>query len=116
MRYRTSSTDERRVASSAPRGISNGTRAARRVRLAATSASCAKSSARPTSPVIRVSPAITFADSIRQTASIVRWVSDVVTACARGEELLQADSREVQLAEALHRLAGTEIVQLVQLA
>src|SRR6266851_5250602 len=44
---------------------------------AATSASCASSSATPTSPTIRANPAISRADSIRQTASIVRWVSDV---------------------------------------
>ena len=37
-----------------------------------TSASCARSSARPTSRTIRVSPAISRGDSIRQTASIVR--------------------------------------------
>jgi len=37
---------------------------------AATSASCARSSAKPTSPVIRVSPAISLADSMRHTASI----------------------------------------------
>src|SRR3989442_1312045 len=47
---------------------------------AATSASCARSSANPTSPVIRVSPAMTLADSIRQTASMARWVSVAVTA------------------------------------
>src|SRR5438270_3787649 len=47
---------------------------------AATSASCASSSARPTSRTIRVRPAISLADSIRQTASIVRWVSVAVTA------------------------------------
>src|SRR6266566_3830485 len=46
---------------------------------AARRASCARSSARPTSRTIRVSPAISFADSIRQTASIARWVSEVVT-------------------------------------
>ena len=42
---------------------------------AATSASWASSSARPTSRTIRASPAISRADSIRQTASIVRWIS-----------------------------------------
>src|SRR4051812_21604697 len=47
---------------------------------AATSASCARSSARPTSLTMRVSPAINFADSMRQTASIVRWMSVPVTA------------------------------------
>ena len=39
---------------------------------AATSASCASSSARPTSRTMRASPAISFADSILQTASIAR--------------------------------------------
>src|SRR5687768_16591403 len=47
---------------------------------AATSASCARSSASPTSRTIRVSPAMSFADSIRQTASIARWVLEAVTA------------------------------------
>jgi hypothetical protein len=44
---------------------------------AATSASCANSSARPTSCTILVSPAINRADSIRHTASIARLVSSV---------------------------------------
>src|SRR5918995_1720617 len=47
---------------------------------AATSASCARSSATPTSPTIRARLAISLADSIRQTASIARWVSGAVTA------------------------------------
>ncbi len=42
---------------------------------AATSASCARSSARPTSRVIRASAAISFGDSIFQTASIVLEMS-----------------------------------------
>src|SRR5665213_1630757 len=42
---------------------------------AATSASWARSSARPTSRVRRVSPAMTRADSMRQTASTVRCVA-----------------------------------------
>src|SRR5262245_14240785 len=46
---------------------------------AATSASCARSSAKPTSRTMRVRPAISFADSIRQTASIARWVLVSVT-------------------------------------
>ncbi len=41
---------------------------------AATNASCASSSANPTSRTNRVRPAISLADSIRQTASIVRRV------------------------------------------
>jgi hypothetical protein len=47
---------------------------------AVTSASCASSSATPTSRTIRVSPAMSRADSIRQTASMARWVSEAVTA------------------------------------
>ena len=47
---------------------------------AATSASCARSSARPTSRTIRARPAMSLADSILQTASIARWVSVAVTA------------------------------------
>src|SRR5258705_4507430 len=37
---------------------------------AATSASCARSSASPTSPTMRAKPAMSLADSIRQTASM----------------------------------------------
>ena len=47
---------------------------------AATSASCASSSARPTSRTMRASPAMSRADSMRQTASMARWVSVAVTA------------------------------------
>src|SRR5688500_19433072 len=47
---------------------------------AATSASCARSSATPTSRTIRVRPAMTLADSILQTASMARCVSVAVTA------------------------------------
>ena len=46
---------------------------------AATRASCARSSAKPTSRTIRARPAMSLADSILQTASIARWVSDTVT-------------------------------------
>ena len=42
---------------------------------AATRASCARSSARPRSPTMRVRPAISRADSMRQTASMARWIS-----------------------------------------
>src|ERR1700738_5170566 len=45
---------------------------------AATRASWASSSASPTSPTILARAAISRADSIRQTASIARWVSDVL--------------------------------------
>ncbi len=47
---------------------------------AMTSASCASSSARPTSRTIRASPAMSLADSIRKTASMARWTSVAVTA------------------------------------
>jgi len=46
---------------------------------ATTSASCARSSARPTSRTIRVSPAMRRADSMCQTASIARGTSGGVT-------------------------------------
>ena len=46
---------------------------------AATSASCASSSAMPTSRTIRARPAMSRADSIRQTASIARCASVAVT-------------------------------------
>ena len=51
---------------------------------AATSASCASSSARPTSPVTRVSAAMSFADSMRQTASTTRETSAVIDAVRAG--------------------------------
>jgi len=44
------------------------------------SASCAKSSARPTSRTILTRPAINLADSMRQTASMLRCTEGVVTA------------------------------------
>src|SRR6202521_234312 len=47
---------------------------------AATSASCASSSASPTSRTIRASPAISLADSIRKTASMARCASGAVMA------------------------------------
>ena len=46
---------------------------------AVTSASCASSSARDTSRVIRASTAMSLACSIRQTARMARWVSATVT-------------------------------------
>src|SRR4051794_10242348 len=64
------------VAMSQPPGLS-GTPCAGHCSSAATSASWASSSARPTSRVSRVSPAISLADSMRQTASMTRWVSVV---------------------------------------
>src|SRR2546422_4202221 len=45
---------------------------------AARSASCASSSASPMSRTTRARPATSLADSIRQTASIARWVSEIV--------------------------------------
>src|SRR5256884_3195673 len=46
---------------------------------ATTRASCASSSARPTSRTMRARPAISLADSIFQTASMTRWVSGIDT-------------------------------------
>ena len=46
---------------------------------ATTRASCASSSASPTSRSIRARPAISFACSILKTASMVRWVSVAAT-------------------------------------
>src|SRR5437773_4882030 len=54
---------------------------------AATRASCASSSARPTSRTLRASAAITLADSILQTASIALWVADAVTVIDRSRRL-----------------------------
>src|SRR5262245_25189054 len=47
---------------------------------AATSASCASSSARPTSRTMRARPAMSLACSIRKTASTVRWMSVAIMA------------------------------------
>src|SRR6267378_6611091 len=57
------------VAMSQAPGLS-GTPDAGHCSSAATSASCARSSARPTSPTMRARPAMSLADSIRQTASM----------------------------------------------
>ncbi len=54
---------------------------------AATSASWARSSASPTSRTIRTRPPISRADSIRQTASIVRVTSGELTVASGGVEL-----------------------------
>ena len=51
---------------------------------AITRASCASSSARPTSRTIRARPAISLARSIRNTVSITRWVSVAATFPAYG--------------------------------
>ena len=48
---------------------------------ATTSASCARSSACPTSPMMRASPAISFADSILHTASMARCALVSVMGC-----------------------------------
>src|SRR3954451_19272597 len=47
---------------------------------AATSTSCARSSASPISFTIRISPAMSLGDSILQTVSIVRCISVAITA------------------------------------
>src|SRR6187402_2166336 len=62
------------VAISQAPGLS-GTPVSGHLSIAASSASCARSSARPTSRTIRARPAIRRADSIRQTASIARVAS-----------------------------------------
>ena len=67
------------VAISHAPGLS-GTPASGQCSSAATSASCASSSARPTSRTMRATWAMTLADSIRQTASMARWVAGFVTA------------------------------------
>src|SRR5712692_8153942 len=58
----------------------SGTPVPGQVSSAATRASCASSSASPTSRTMRARPAITLADSILQTASIALCVADAVTA------------------------------------
>src|SRR6266571_1563243 len=75
---------------------------------AATRASCAKSSARPTSRTIRARPAISRADSILQTASTAR----------RGSVISRLVLRQLllELPSLLHRRAVAELDQLVDLA
>src|ERR1700682_4610112 len=58
----------------------SGTPASGHFSSAATRASCASSSARPTSRTIRARAAMSLADSIFQTAWIARCVSEAVTA------------------------------------
>src|SRR6266849_554932 len=64
---------------------------------AVTSASCASSSARPTSPTIRASRAMSLADSIRQTAWIAPCVSD---------EIMGADQNHLVPARKIDGRAG----------
>src|ERR671917_249878 len=73
---------------------------------AATSASCARSSARPTSRTMRASPPISRADSIRQTASIARPVS--------ASPIAQLPVSGHLLAKALIRLAHLRRHHLVE--
>src|SRR5436305_14091626 len=74
---------------------------------AATSASWARSSARPTSRTIRVRPAISRADSIRQTASTVR-----LTSAIRLLVRLRLSSQAVLLLAQLGGEGLTEVVGL----
>src|SRR2546425_13221199 len=76
---------------------------------ATTRASCASSSARPTSRTIRASPAISLADSIRKTAWIARCASEAVTASDQSIFLNQREERSALrlLLRALPELAFT---------
>ena len=71
---------------------------------AATSASCASSSARPTSRTMRARPAMSCADSMRQTASIapVRRLGVAVSGCSG---VFSAPAADAHVAEALDRRA-----------
>src|SRR5882672_10495841 len=73
----------------------SGTPAVGHCSSAATSASCASSSAEPMSPTVRASPAMSRADSIRQIASIARCVSSV-TATARSCALVLGDLADLE--------------------
>src|SRR5438128_9702059 len=73
---------------------------------AATRASWASSSARPTSRTICARPAISRADSMRQTASIVRWVSDVLGLGGR------LGPQALVLLPQLRRVRGPELFRL----
>src|SRR5438128_2248799 len=73
---------------------------------AATRASWASSSARPTSRTICARPAISRADSMRQTASIMRWVSDVLGLGGR------LGPQALVLLPQLRRVRGPELFRL----
>src|SRR3972149_5518598 len=92
---------------------------------ATTSVSCARSSASPTSRTIRVSPAMSLADSILQTASIARCVPAIVTAsdparASRSAPRLRLRGRLRDLLPELNvlfdGLAWAEILELKDLA
>src|SRR5439155_16331728 len=83
----------------------SGTPVPGQVSSAATRASCASSSARPTSRTMRAKPAMTLADSIFQTASIALCVADAVTASDRsGVDHHLESAPEHALAVERHRL------------
>ena len=67
---------------------------------AATRASCARSSASPTSRTTRARPAISLADSIRQTASIACWVAEVTTVAAASAARLRSSAAVISAAKA----------------
>src|SRR5229473_639844 len=73
---------------------------------AATRASCASSSARPTSRTMRVRPAMILADSIRQTASMARCVRVDVTATHHTIFKSFAQADRARAANALARRGG----------
>src|SRR5213592_2913693 len=73
----------------------SGTPVPGQVSSAARRASCASSSARPTSRTLRASAAITLADSILQTASIALCVADAVTVIDRSRRLVHRSLRFV---------------------
>src|SRR5688572_23887687 len=89
---------------------------------AATRASCARSSSRPTSRTIRARPAMSLGASILHTASIVRWASVAVTATdhtisnppvqGRGARRLLLCQLLLELNVVVDRLAGREVRQL----
>src|SRR4030088_2196746 len=96
---------------------------------AARRASCASSSATPTSRTIRVRPAMSLGDSILQTASIARCVSVAVTATdhtifkapvqpSRLFRFLRGDlcAQTLLLCSELWCELGTELVRLEHLA
>ena len=76
---------------------------------AASSASWASSSASPTSRTTRVSPAISRADSIRQTASTARWVSATTVGFSR-------ESSAPRQVEAAPRSLDTDPIDVADLS
>src|SRR5260370_1989647 len=83
---------------------------------AATRASCASSSARPTSRTIRARPAMSLADSILQTAWIARCVSEAVTATDHSIFIGRRKAESCRRSRSVHQLSSLAALLLDLLA